>query len=212
MDKQLAIEIVTESSKLFKENLEGRNVLFVGKNSTGYTHIETKFSKDSFLHLTGLQIDKSRLSAKNFYKKCLNNRLRECDFSFNRNGTTILKLSILKQMMKIHKISNTISNYNGSKPKLYTEKLAGNNSMCMGFRSIGKELKPDTLLSEDIDNISDEKFKVIMTLVKYDSDKHYIDYSYLADDVKLDEIKLPDNVLLSEFEIKPKGIIELIKV
>ena len=127
MNKKWALKIVFESSKLFEENLEGRNVLFIGKNGSGYTYIETKFSKDSFLHLTGLQIDKSRLSAKNFYKKCLKDRLCEWEFTFNANGTTLLKLTILKDMMNIHNISHTISDYDNSKPKLYTEKLAGNN-------------------------------------------------------------------------------------
>lgn len=140
MDKKRAIQILTNSARLYKENLEDNKVLFLygipseikkqlgspDKKMLHMEYYETAFHRYNFLHLTGVKISGSRLSSSiHFYEACLASRLREEDFSFSSDGSTIQKLDILEHMMNIKKNVTMIGDFTDRGPKLFTQKVAG---------------------------------------------------------------------------------------
>ncbi len=95
-------------------------------------------------------------SAIHFYEKCLDNRLTAEDFSFAKDGSTVQKLEILENMMRLKQNVTMIGDFTDRGPKLFTEKVAGNVSGCIGFvkdRNTGLNV-PNTLLKKDIRDVT----------------------------------------------------------
>ena len=96
MKKENAIKIIAECAKLYKENLENKNLLFVFGADKTPEFFEASFLPRNFLHLTGVKIFEERVGGSvDFYERCLRRKLSPSDFSFADNGTTVMKLSIL---------------------------------------------------------------------------------------------------------------------
>ena len=68
--------------------------------------------------------------------------------------------------MKKSEALKVIVNFNGSKPKLYTEKLTGNTLGCMGLVKKGSYYVPITALKEDIRDLVIEKERIIAIFSK----------------------------------------------
>lgn len=84
---------------------------------------EVAFHRYNFLHLTGVRMNGSNTaSAIHFYEKCLNNRLKQEDFNFAKDGSTIQKLDILENMMRIKWNATMIGEFTNRGPKLFAEK------------------------------------------------------------------------------------------
>lgn len=148
MNKEEALTIIISSAKYYEENLENRNIMFVFQEEQNkIKYIETVFLPRNFLHLTGIKIINQNIkSSTEFYHLCLKNQLTISDFEFNSNGTTPLKLKILPQILKIHKITKMIGDYNNIKPYLSTKKIAGGIHACLGFKQEGNYYIPNTAL------------------------------------------------------------------
>ena len=87
-----------------------------------------------------------------------------------------------------------IGEYNSSKPRLYTERLADGASACVGFvtDSISRLYVPNTILKEDIrDNVIDY-VRVIAVYRKRIADRKYEELTYKAKKIDLSKIKYPD--------------------
>lgn len=99
MDKRRAIQVMTKAAKLYRENLEDQKVLFLyampfeikkelqteGKVLSSVKAYEVAFHRYNFLHLTGVKLNKSKtVSAIHFYEKCLDKRLTEADFFWQK--------------------------------------------------------------------------------------------------------------------------------
>ncbi|MDP4268293.1 MAG: PBECR4 domain-containing protein [Bacteroidota bacterium] len=195
MDKQDALKIIFDCAKLYKDNLEGKNLIFLSVlNKTKFNYIETKFLKSNYQHLTGVVVDENKISPNNFYRKCINQRLSINDFDFKSDGTTLLKLSVLPQLMNISKNCNMIGNFNGSKPKLYANKLAGNVRACLGLSKSGSYYVPVTALKEDVRDLIIEQERIVAILSKSISTKLYTHFLYSAKDVRI-ESDIPDEIL-----------------
>lgn len=186
ISKERALKIVLNSSLKFKENLENKNLMFIFLNENKIESTEVTFTKDSFLHLTGLVIDKNRLSAKNFYKKCIRKRLAIREFNFKKDGTTYLKLSVLNKMMDIHKDARYIGDYNSSRPFLITNTLAGDKFSVMGFQKYNTGIKPNTLLKENIIELTNNAKNIIAILRKNIEDEKYLEVTYCNPNINLD--------------------------
>jgi len=78
INKKILIKQLHNCAKLYQQNLENRNIMFVYKVD-GIKYIETKFTKANFLHLTGVQVLNNNLKAIPFYDKCIKQRLKESD-------------------------------------------------------------------------------------------------------------------------------------
>lgn len=140
--KQQAISIVTTCAKKYQENLVDKSLLFLCMNKhKNLSSIEFTFDASNFLHLTGLKLktvtakdgSKHKLSALEFYNKCLDNKLSVKDFDFSADGTTELKLDVLPLVINKWLSADTIGDFNSQTPQLYTEKLAGGVKACIGF-------------------------------------------------------------------------------
>lgn len=193
MTKQEALNIVLNCSKMYHENLENKNILFIYENKhSDFNYIETEFLPRNFLHLTGLNILRDEIKpAQNFYLVCLTNNLSTTDFEFKLNGTTQKKLEILPAIMQIDKKARIIGNYNSQKVYLSTEKLIGNVNMCLGFIKENNYYIANTALKEDIRNIVEEQGRIVLVIKKNIKDKKYNEIIYKnknVENTKIDEI------------------------
>ena len=153
MTKKQAISIITKCAKQYQQYLEGYQIVFVYHdeyNRSNYTAV--RFHSHNFLHFTGVS-PRQNMNANGFYRAALNNRLSEHDFSFKSNHTTELKLKVLDTIMNIDTKARMIGNYTGPHLELYTEKVTGTTTACLGLIQ-GKDCYiPNSVLSEDIRSI-----------------------------------------------------------
>lgn len=70
-------DMILSAAKVYSEELAGKTFLYV----YGHEYFELWFAKDRFAHLTGVN---SRLSANDFYKKCISRKLTCSQFYFDR--------------------------------------------------------------------------------------------------------------------------------
>lgn len=199
MYKRRAIQIMTKAAEIYRDNLEDQKVLFLygipsdvrkqlqteGRILSSIQGYEAAFHRYNFLHLTGVRLNKDSIaSAIHFYQKCLDKRLKEDDFTFAKDGSTVQKLDILESMMLIKKNVTMIGEFTDRGPKLFAEKVAGNVCGCIGFvQDRNTKLNvPNTLLKKDIRDITAQPVYKVFAVIS----KHYTDdkYSHLA---KLDK-------------------------
>ena len=153
MTKKQAIKIITQCAQQYQQHLEGNQVTFVYRdknNHSNYTSV--RFRSYNFLHFTGV-LTKSGMNANGFYRAALNNRLSEKDIFFKNNHTTELKLKVLDQIMNIDTTARMIGEYTGPHIELYTEKVTGTTTACLGLIRGKNFYIPNSILSEDIRSI-----------------------------------------------------------
>lgn len=185
--KAQAISVIVDCARKYHDELENRSLLFVCLNKhKKVVCFEFFFFARNFRHLTGVDIntlDSDELaSSTNFYEKCLSRKLSPDDFEFRADGTTFLKLQVLPKIISKNLSAKMIGDFISNKPKLYTEKLAGGQTGCMGFRrdaDTGKHI-PDTVLNEDIRNLVAERVRVIAVYRKRQEEKQYSELTYVA--------------------------------
>lgn len=153
MNRSEAIRIISKCAKKYKTHLDGYQVAFVYRDKNNHSaYAEVRFRSYHFLHFTGVSLRKD-LSANDFYRYALNSRLSEKDFSLKNNHTTELKLNVLDTIMHIDTSARMIGNYIGPHLELYTEKVAGTTTACLGLIEKGDCYIPNSVLSEDIRSI-----------------------------------------------------------
>ncbi|MEG0764262.1 MAG: PBECR4 domain-containing protein [Oscillospiraceae bacterium] len=197
MTKQTALSIIFNCANKYKTNLQGKNFLLVSKNCENKTSvIEVAFHEKQFLHLTGLILKPNKFnSSTDFFKCCINRRLSINDFSFSSLGTTEMKLQILSQFMSFYKTAKMIANYDNSKIKLVTEKLVGNTIACMGFIRKGNYFIPNTLLKEDIRDVTYKPQERILAIFKKEmSEEKYFVATYIAKGIDVNRLILSSEV------------------
>lgn len=150
MTKKQAIDIISKCAVSYHKYLENYQVVFVYRDSSNVSYFtEVQFRAQNFLHFTGV-IPRKDLNANNFYRYALGKKLRETDFSFNDSYTSELKLRVLDTIMNIDTRARMIGNYNCSKIDLFTEKITGTTSACLGLIQKNNIFIPNSVLSEDI--------------------------------------------------------------
>ena len=155
MQKKDIIRLVVSGAEEYHLHLENRNLLFLFGNPDTPETMEAVFHPRNFLHLTGLRLSTNRIrSSTEFYSRCLRHRLSPDDFWLPEDGTAEMKLQILPGIMKIHQSAKMAGDYESTKIFLYTEKLVGNISACLGFTKEGQYYIPNTALREDIRNVT----------------------------------------------------------
>jgi len=90
MSKEEALKVILSCSKIYHDNLENKNLLYILEDRLGkISCLEAVFLSRNFLHLTGVKISNKKIkSSSEFYHLCLKNQLSISDFEFNSNGTT----------------------------------------------------------------------------------------------------------------------------
>jgi hypothetical protein len=153
MTKKEAISIISRCATLYAFNLCDRQLAFVYRDSNNRAKfVEVIFRSNNFMHFTGIDTKKHN-KANAFYRDALDKRLKESDIQFKNNHTTELKLQILHSIMNIPFSARMIGDYTGAHLDLYTEKVAGTTTACLGLILHKNEYIPNTILKEDIRNI-----------------------------------------------------------
>lgn len=201
--KEQAVSIVTLCAKAYQENLANRTLLFVCMDKhKRISCIELSFDASNYMHLTGLKpisvVDGNgtarKLSATDFYSKCLDGKLSVQDFDFAKDGTTTLKLDVLPFVINKNLSANMIGDYNSGNPKLYTEKLVGGVKACVGFvlTEPSRKYVPNTVIKVDIRDYATSTTRVIAVLRKRKTDNLYKEITYKAKKIDWSSIKLPN--------------------
>lgn len=204
--KKDAIRIVTSCAKKYRDELDGNTLMFVCSDKhSAISCFSFSFRPENFMHLTGLKTIQTkaelrnanekteRISAADFYRKCLHHKLSPRDFEFSDDGTTDLKLDVLPSVINKNLSAKMIGDYNSSKPLLYTEKLAGSSTACVGFKKDAATglFLPNTVLKEDLRSNVRGYVRVIAVYRKKQSDEIYQELTYAAKKVDWGRIKLP---------------------
>ncbi len=165
--KKEALRIIIATAKQYAEMLEGLNYLFVYRNRSNHKieYFETVFLPRNYQHLTGIDfLDTKGHLQKNsvfFYKKCLDNTLTENEIRFKRDGTTALKLEALPKLVQFLRFSKMTTLYNGTRPRLAVDRVAGTINYCLGFINDGDYFVPSSCLLEDIRKLGDKPSQIL---------------------------------------------------
>lgn len=202
--KEEAVAIAVQCAEQYHSELEGKNLLFICCNKhKKIFSIELSFYGNNYMHLTGLKPKKTAdgksevaqdLFANDFYQKCLDHKLSPADFDFSDDGTTHMKLAVLPGIICKNLHASIIGDYNSSKPRLYTEKIVGGIHACMGFifDSEISEYVPNTVIKEDIRDLTANEVRVIAVYRKPARAEQYEEITYKAKKVDWASIKYPE--------------------
>ena len=196
MTKKQAIAIIIRCAKQYQQYLEHNQVVFVYRDEYNHSHYTVvKFHSHNFLHFTGV-VPRTGLNANGFYRAALNSRLSEKDFSFKNNHTTELKLQVLSTIMSIDTKARMIGNYIGPHLELYTEKVTGTTSACLGLIQGKDYYIPNSVLSEDIRSIVPKPPGKIYAIFKKDINSPlYTQLTYKAKNITITKKCLPEGLL-----------------
>lgn len=193
MDKKEAIKIVREAAIRYQDNLVGKKMLIVyltDKQTQVVDCLEVVFMATNFLHLTGLKLI-GDLSAMEFYQRCLDGKLSESDIVFAKDGTTVLKLKVLPKLMASNLSANMLGDFNDNSMKLYTEKLVGGVTACLGFVKDGNVYHPNTLLYRDVRDVVLKPMRIIAIFQKSFEEDGYAIKTYQAKKLDCTTLKFP---------------------
>ena len=196
MTKKQAISIITKCAKKYQKYLEGKQVVFVYHDENNRSlHTAVRFHSYNFLHFTGVSL-RPGMNANGFYRAALNNRLSEHDFSFKNNHTTELKLNVLDIIMNIDTKARMIGNYTGPHLELYTEKVTGTTTACLGLIQSKDCYIPNSVLSEDIRSIIPKPpCKIYAIFKKPITSTLYTQLTYKSKNIKITKKCLPKELL-----------------
>ena len=169
MKKEEAIRILTTCAELYSANLESKNLLYAFNDGGRNLFLESLFLPRHYLHLTGVRLLSTSIQSVDFYNLCLRNQLSPTAFSFHENGTTELKLSVLPQIMSLHRTAKMVGDYDNTKSVLITEKIVGTVTACVGFVRDGSFYVPNTVLREDIRTVTVSPQKRIIAIFVKDT-------------------------------------------
>lgn len=195
MTKKEAISIISKCALLYESNLCNKQLAFVYRNCNNLSEfIEVSFRSNNFLHFTGIETVQGT-KANAFYRNAIDKRLKESDLVFKNNHTTEMKLQILQTIMKIPYSARMIGDYTGPHLELYTEKITGTTTACLGLIKKDTEYVPNTILKEDIRNlIPNPPGKIFAIFRKQLNQSLYTELTYQSNRPEITKKCLPDNL------------------
>lgn len=191
IEKSEALSIIFDCAERYKKCLLNTTLLFIYIDSPNKTnYFEVTFTKSNFMHLTGV---KTPLNANLFFNACINKRLKESDFNFAEDGTTRAKMIALPNMMYRDVRARMIGTYDVYRPKLITERITGGAHNCMGFirDDVNDDYFPNTVLLENIKNLSNAPKRIILTLQKGRKEQEYFQIVFRAKEYDFSQIRFP---------------------
>lgn len=196
MTKKEAISIISRCAKQYASDLCDKQLAFIYRDSNNKpAFVEVVFRSNNFLHFTGVET-RNHLKANAFYRDAIEQRLKEANIIFRDNHTTELKLEILHSIMNIAYSARMIGNYTGPRLDLYTEKVTGTTSACLGLIKNSHEYIPNTVLKEDIRNITPRPSgKIFAIFRKSINSKKYTELTYQSKTITITRKCLPEELL-----------------
>ena len=156
---------------------------------------EVTFFSRNFMHLTGVKPTHTQSNLKNsksFYNKCISSKLSKNDFEFSKDGTTHLKLNVLSSVISKNLNAKMVGSYDGQRLHLHTEKIAGNHHACLGFVKSKADYIPNTLIQDNIKNLTGNKFyQIVATFRKPYTEQTYREITYKSNNFDFKTHELP---------------------
>ena len=180
---QQALNIILPAVKIYDMNLRSHNYLFIYRDKGGcLDHFEASFIASNFLHLTGVEFFASGAKrGREFYDKCISNKLRTSDFRLRKDGTSDMKLDVLCSFMQLHINVRSVGAYDGSRIYLRSDIMAGNTVGCMGFcKGSSAYYAPNTLLKEAINKVARNTNPVVAIYSKMIRESGYSKLRFLS--------------------------------
>lgn len=128
------------------------------------------------------------------------NKLKISDFEFSKDGTTIMKLEILNNIIKISKSTKMVGDYVNCKKYVNTVKLIGNVFGVIGFIENNGYYIPNTLLNEDIRALTISRHRILAILKRNRNECKYKNIIYIAKDVKIDRL-IKDKIIRDKIRL-----------
>lgn len=200
--KEEARRKVLNCAKQYQNKLLNKKLIIIyrERKDNQIHYIEVAFYDRNYQHLTGLELidDEGNIlkhQAKNFYRKCIDNKLSIKEFQFKADGTTHLKLAALDSLTDVSKITKITGDYNGIRPYLYVDKIMGGVNFCLGLSKEDEAYVPSSALLEDIKKLTDAPSQVLAILEKsVDDNNVYSAIKHVAKGLNLNNITLPDEI------------------
>lgn len=200
IEKKIIIDKITECAKNYDKNLKGKNIMFLYLKGKEIKMLETRFKKANFMHLTGVNLKNKNINANSFYDRCIHKRIKENEIEERPDGNTKNKLSVLNNLMFIHKNARIVGDYSQDRIFLHSNKVIGNVSSCLGFIQKGNYYICNTSLKEDIRKVTFNQGKIICIVCKNIQDLKYNQITYIN---KKYETKIFKNIdIINKIEIK----------
>lgn len=205
MDKKQAIKIITDAIKIYDDIYCNRNLLIIFGNLDKPSYIEAKAENRNFFHLTGIRLNENHLfddiTDKNsnaldvFYLKAQKGKLSADDFEY-KNNSTIQKLRVLNQTLKISSNAKMFGDFSGLYINLKTDKVLGSVSSFLGFIKTGKYYVPNTVMADDIRKNSKDAKRVLAVLSKGISEQQYNTILSVAKKIDIEKLlkKIPESI------------------
>lgn len=197
MTKKEIISIISKCAHLYADNLCNKQLALIFLDNTKQIRfLEITFRSNNFLHFTGVKTSK-HIKANKFYTDALEHRLKESNICLKDKRTAEMKLQILADMMKLPYSARMIGDYTGPRVELYTEKITGTISYSLGLIKSHHTYIPNTILKEDIRNITPKPpGKILAILRKELSQNKYSEITYQSKTLPLPKIQIPIKLLL----------------
>lgn len=188
-------------AKQYKQRLLNKKLLIIYRDRQDniIRYIEVIFHERNYQHLTGLElIDKNGNvlcnQSKNFFRKCIENKLGLEEFRFKQDGTTQLKLAALPMLLDVSKITKITGDYNNIRPYLYVDKVMGGVNFCLGLSRENDVYVPSSALLEDIKKLTGAPSQVLAILEKDINDDIYCRVKHVAKGVNLNRVVMPQEI------------------
>ena len=183
---------IYECTKEFKKNLANKKLLVIYEENGETKKCEIFFPASAFYHLTGLKAFDNKgnsYKAFNFYNDMLNGSINARNLK-KKDRTTDLKIEVLPQLMKLDRNAKMTGIFFSSRILLETDQLIGGEKSCMGFITNEKYecYIPNTLLKEDIRQISINRGNIVCILKKNVFDKIYKNTTYMKKEYEINNV------------------------
>lgn len=105
-----------------------------------------------------------------------------------------MKLEVLPTVISKNLQAKMIGDYNSSKPRLYTEKVAGSTNACVGFilDQTMQKYVPNTVLQEDVRDMTKSALRVIAVYRKAITAPQYEEQTYTAKKFGFSDVEFPE--------------------
>ena len=183
-----AKEILRVDAQSYKNNCINKNLLFVASHGAPVHLYEVTFFAKNFMHLTG---NIKNMSSKHFYNMAKSGSLKKDDFIFAKDGTTDMKLDVLKPLMNLLYTAQMIGNYNNLHEWVVADKMVGTVTIAMGFKKDEDTdcNVPCTVLKTDVRTISLKPVLPITAIFRKDrGEKLYGEATRIANGVTIESL------------------------
>ncbi|MCR4787072.1 MAG: hypothetical protein K5888_00655 [Lachnospiraceae bacterium] len=195
IDKKKTIHIILEAANNYEKYLNNRTFLIVYKSGGDIRYNEIVFRNWHFLHLTGL---KTNLTAKQFYKACIEHNLSTDDISFDRQGKAEQKLQVLPFLHSLPYHNCMIGDFINSGVLIQADYFIGDTKfvLSVGFRRESTCDIPVTLYKGDIRKLTSPSNRVLVIFTRSYPSKEYKEITYMAKNIILSDLSLPSSVII----------------